>query len=143
MAEILWPVGIKKTKQREGVLNILENTSSPLTANDLYNQLNSSTSPIWLSTVYRTLELFVEKGLVIKTSVLEGDMAYYELSRHGHRHYAVCVDCRKIVAINNCPMTEFKPKLSDEEFRVLGHHVEMYGYCRDCDKRNMKEAKGK
>jgi Fur family ferric uptake transcriptional regulator len=132
----MWPAGIKKTKQREAVLNVLEQAETPLSALDIYAQLEKAAPPVWLSTVYRILELFTERGIAVKTTVLDGDMAFYELSRHEHQHYAVCVDCRKIVAINNCPMAEFKPKLSDDEFHVLGHRVEMYGYCRDCDKRN-------
>jgi Fur family ferric uptake transcriptional regulator len=138
---IVWPEGIKKTKQREAVVKILQNADAPLSALDIYAQTEKEGQPSWLSTIYRILELFTEKGLVLKTSVLDGDMAYYELSGHGHHHYAVCVDCHKIVAINNCPMAEFEPKLSDDEFRVLGHRVEMYGYCKDCDKRN-KTIKG-
>ena len=131
-----WPAGIKKTKQREAVLSVLEHSESPLSAMYIYTQIEKGNSPVWLSTVYRILELFTEKGVASKTTVLDGDMAYYELNKHSHHHYAVCVDCHKIVAINNCPMAEFEPKLSDDEFHVLGHRVEMYGYCRDCDKRN-------
>lgn len=136
VTESLWPEGMKRTKQREAVLRILENAEAPLSAMSIYNQIGKGESPVWLSTVYRILELFTEKGIVTKTTVLDSDMAYFERNRHGHQHYAVCVDCHKIVAINNCPMAEFKPKLSDDEFRVLGHRIEMYGYCRDCDKRN-------
>lgn len=142
MTSSVWPAGIKKTKQREAVLNVLECAQTPLSAMDIYAQIEKGESPVWLSTVYRILELFTEKDIAVKTTVLDSDMAYYEMRRHGHHHYAVCVDCHKIVAINNCPMAEFKPKLSDDEFRVLGHRVEMYGYCRDCDKRNKLKAEG-
>ncbi len=142
MTDSLWPAGIKKTKQRESVLDILEHADVPLTAMDIYAQVEKGATPVWLSTIYRILELFTEKGVVIKTAVLDGDMAYYERNRHAHHHYAVCVDCHKIVAVNNCPMADYEPKLSDDEFRILGHRVEMYGYCKDCDKRNNIKVKG-
>ncbi|SHI23374.1 Fur family transcriptional regulator, ferric uptake regulator [Sporobacter termitidis DSM 10068] len=135
MPEIVWPEGLKKTKQRDAVVKILESAEAPLSAPDIYAQIEKDGQAVWLSTVYRILELFTEKGLVTKTPVLDGDMAYYELRRHDHRHYAVCVDCHKIVPIQDCPMTGFEPKISDD-FRVLGHRIEMYGYCKDCDKRN-------
>lgn len=140
MTEAVWPAGVKRTKQRESVLDILENAAEPLSAMDIYARLEKDRVPIWLSTVYRVLELFTEKGIVVRTTVPGSDMAYYERNRHGHHHYAVCVDCHKIVAIDNCPMTDFKPRLSDDEFRVLGHRVEMYGYCRACDKRNKTKS---
>ena len=136
MTDSLWPSGMKRTKQRAAVLDILEHADIPLSAMEIHARVGHGDTPVWLSTVYRILELFTEKGVVIKTTVLDGDMAYYERNRHAHHHYAVCVDCHKIVAVNNCPMAEFEPKLSDDAFRVMGHRVEMYGYCRDCDKRN-------
>lgn len=136
MTESLWPAGIKKTRQREAVLEVLERAEAPLSAMDIFERIEKRETPVWLSTVYRILELFTEKGVATKTTVLDGNMAYYERDRHAHRHYAVCVDCRKIVAVSNCPMAEFEPEISDGGFRVMGHRVEMYGYCRDCGKRN-------
>lgn len=129
-----WPAGIKKTKQRELVLRILENAAAPLTVLDIFNRIEKDKESVWLSTVYRILDLFVARDIVVKTTVMDSDMAFYEINRHKHRHYAVCVDCHKIVEFSDCPITEFKPRLSDGEFRVLGHKVEMYGYCRDCGK---------
>ena len=141
MSEIVWPDGLKRTKQREAVIKVMESAQTPLPVQEIYALIEQSGEPVWLSTVYRTLELLYEKGLVLKTAVLDGDMAYYELNRHGHRHYAVCVDCHKIVPIPGCPMGDFEPELQGG-FRVLGHRVEMYGYCRDCDRRN-KPPEGK
>jgi Fur family ferric uptake transcriptional regulator len=134
MAGIDWPEGIKRTKQRDAVLGVLENAEAPLPAMEICARTEKSGEPVWLSTVYRILELFTEKGVVLKTTVLDGDMAFYELNRHGHHHYAVCVDCHKIVPIEGCPMGDYEPE-PQSGFRVLGHRVEMYGYCKDCDRR--------
>jgi Fur family ferric uptake transcriptional regulator len=135
-----WPSGIKKTKQREAVLEILAHAAAPLSAQDIGMQLEKEEQAVWLSTVYRILEMFTEKGIAVRTSVPGSDMTYYELKSPTHRHYAVCVDCHKIVALDNCPMAEFEPQLSDGDFRVLGHRIEMYGYCKDCDRRNHTET---
>lgn len=142
MSQELWPEGVKKTKQRDAVLKILENGEAPLSAADIYARIGKEGQPVWLSTIYRILELFTEKNLVTKTSVPGSDMAFYELNSHSHRHYAICVDCHKIVPIGGCPMNDFKPKLQSG-FRVLGHRVEMYGYCKDCDKRNKPQGENK
>lgn len=133
MPDFVWPPGLKRTKQRDAIVNILENADMPLSAVEIYNRAESGGITVWLSTVYRTLDLLSEKGVVLKTAVLDSDMAYYELRRQGHRHYAVCVDCHKIVPMAGCPLGDYKPKVTDD-FRVLGHRVEMYGYCKDCDK---------
>ncbi|MDR2296539.1 MAG: transcriptional repressor, partial [Clostridiales Family XIII bacterium] len=90
-------------------------------------------APVLLSTVYRILEIFVRKGMVVKLFTMADESALYEMNRFRHRHYALCVRCRKIVSMDNCPMERFIPKLADEEFRVTGHSLEVYGYCKDCD----------
>ena len=127
-----WPAGIKRTRQREGVLSVLEGSEKPLSAIEICARMEKSGDTAWLSTVYRILELFVKKGVVIKASVMNNDMAVYELNCSKHRHYAVCINCRKLITMDNCPMEKFVPKLQDDDFHVMGHHLEVYGYCRDC-----------
>lgn len=128
-----WPVGIKKTKQRTCILDVLEQADTPLSAQEIYNRARSADACVWLSTVYRVLEYFINEGLIVKTAVMDSSMALYELNRNQHRHYAVCVNCHKVIELANCPMEKFEPEITESDFRVLGHRVEMYGYCKDCD----------
>lgn len=129
----LWPAGIKRTRQREGVIAVLEHTDKPLSAADICAKMEKSGDGAWLSTVYRILELFVKKGIILKTNVMNNEMAVYELNRFKHKHYAVCMSCRKIIAMDNCPMEKFIPKLEDEDFHIMGHNLEIFGFCKDCD----------
>ncbi len=127
-----WPVGVKRTRQRENVLSILENSETPLSATEIFSQMEKTGDAVWLSTVYRIMELFVKKGIVIKTNMMNNEMAVYELNRFKHKHYAVCINCHKIISIDNCPMEKFIPKLEDEDFQVMGHNLEIFGVCKDC-----------
>ncbi|MFB0919712.1 MAG: transcriptional repressor [Oscillospiraceae bacterium] len=133
--ESTWPAGIKKTKQRKCVFDVLSESETPLSASDIFDRARHEDSSVWLSTVYRILDYFVSEGLAVKTTVMDSSMALYELNRNQHRHYAVCVNCHKIIELMNCPMEKFEPKIAENDFRVLGHRVEMYGYCKDCDKK--------
>ncbi len=130
-----WPAGIKKTRQRKCVFDVLEQAETPLSAPEIYNRVRNADASVWLSTVYRILDHFVSEGLAAKTSVMDSSMALYELNRNRHKHYAVCVNCHKVVELTNCPMEKFEPEIAESDFRVLGHRVEMYGYCKDCDKK--------
>lgn len=134
---IKWPEGLKKTKQRECVLSVLESEELPVTAAEIYGRLEPKGVP--LSTVYRILEAFTDKGIVSKIAVMENGTAVYERRRPDHRHYAFCLGCRKMIAITNCPMEVVRPQLK-EDFRVLGHKWEIYGYCGEC---SIKTKKGK
>ncbi|MDR1615665.1 MAG: transcriptional repressor [Syntrophomonadaceae bacterium] len=127
-----WPAGVKKTKQRESVLAVLKNSDKPLSAMDIYSKIEKNGSSAWLSTVYRILELMVKKGVVIKTNIMNSEMAVYEFNRFKHKHYAVCMRCNKIIIMDNCPMDKFIPQFKDEEFSVIGHNIEIFGFCKDC-----------
>lgn len=53
--------GNKRTKQRESVLSLLAHSNTPLSASDICSEMEKNGDAAWLSTVYRTLELFVKK----------------------------------------------------------------------------------
>lgn len=129
-----WPSDLKRTKSRVKILSILENSRTPLSAMDIYSQLEKSKEPVWLSTVYRVLDTFVEKNMILKNTVLNNEMVLYEINHFGHRHYAICLECHKMVTMENCPMDQFHPQFEDNSFHVLDHKLEVYGYCKDCDK---------
>lgn len=131
-AQTPWPEGVKRTRQREGVLAVLEQVKRPMSAAEICSQLEENGEKAWLSTVYRILELFVEKNVALKTTVMNSDTAVYELNRNKHKHYAVCIGCNKMIGMHNCPMLEFIPELDEQNFRVLGHNLEVFGFCEEC-----------
>lgn len=127
------PVGVKRTRQRESVLAVLSKSDKPLGAAEIYAEILKDGDAAWLSTVYRVLELLVKKGAVTKITPSGGETALYELAGE-HRHYAVCIGCRKIVYVDcDCALGGYIPRLADKEFRVTGHNLEIFGYCGDCE----------
>lgn len=133
-----WPAGLKKTKTRERVLAILEKEKCPLSALEICARIGGE-GAVWPSTVYRTLEQFEKSGVVSRLTVMGSDNAVYELNRFCHKHYAVCMACHKIVPMENCPMEAFTPRVQDDGFQVVGHNVEVYGYCAGCARQERGE----
>lgn len=127
-----WPKGVKRTRQRESVLSVLESADKPLSATEICAKIQTDGEAAWMSTVYRVLELFEKKGMVIKTNMMSNEMAVYELNRFQHKHYAVCVNCHKVIAMENCPMEHFIPQIEEKDFQVMGHNLEIFGLCKDC-----------
>lgn len=127
-----WPEGVKKTKSRKSVMEVLEQAEMPMTANDIYAAILRTGEQAWLSTVYRVLEVFEAKGTVKKIMAMADGMALYELSCNNHKHYAICIGCRKIIPMENCPVENFLPKLKERGFEVVRHRLELYGYCSAC-----------
>lgn len=127
-----WAGGLKRTKQRVLVLDVLERAELPLSAPEIAAELARRGAPVWLSTIYRVLETFVEAGTVQKTVVLENGAAVYELCAHAHRHYAVCLRCRRIIPLEECPLERLEPRLCERDFHITGHRLQMYGFCGGC-----------
>lgn len=130
--EILKREGMKSTRHRNAILLLLEQSEHPMTAEELYISLMEKTASINLSTVYRTLDTFVSKNLVIKSTMDDGK-ARYELNHHEHKHHLFCVGCHKVISIEDCPMGELQEILKKKiDFDVTGHKLEIYGYCHNC-----------
>jgi Fur family ferric uptake transcriptional regulator len=127
------PSGLKKTKQRERALAALEKSARPMSAPEIYAAIAKDGDAIWMSTVYRILDLLVRKGAVTKINMPGSDAAFYELNRPRHKHYAVCLACHKVIDLDDdCPLEGYVPKLSDKDFQITGHNLEVFGYCGDC-----------
>jgi len=127
-----WALGLKKTRQRQLVWEALENAEAPVTVPDISARLERLGTPVWLSTIYRILDQFVERGLLLKIIVTENGQAMYEINDHNHRHYAVCLACNKIIPLEHCPVESFRPQLEGESFQITGHRLQMYGFCKGC-----------
>ncbi len=132
-AELQFPDNIRRTKQREEVFRLLAAASGPMSAVDIYNQLLQSMTDgnFAMSTVYRVLAVFEEKGYVIKSAPSGSDMSYYEWCRGQHRHYAVCLKCHRMIPLKRCPF-ENAALDAAEDFTITGHKLELYGYCKGC-----------
>ena len=131
--EVLTREGVKSTKHRNSILEILEQAEMPLTVEEIFLVLKEKNTSIWLSTVYRTLEILTSKELVVKSTSMGDDKARFEMNHHEHRHHVVCVGCHKMISFLDCPVDEIQKALKDKiNFDVTGHKLEIYGYCQEC-----------
>ncbi len=128
--EIEWPAGIKKTKQREQVYNVLANTTEPVSATDIFRQMPEYA----LSTIYRILSAFEEHNMVVRSNLPGDETAVYELNRGNHTHYAMCLGCHELVPLKHCPFEHVDLQTQEDDFEITGHKIELYGYCRKCKK---------
>ena len=130
MLEKLRRKGYRITRQREAILKVLgEGDHHLLTAQELFEGILESQPGTNFSTVYRTLELLLQEGIVRKVE-LDREAAYYELHNdEDHHHHLVCKECGNIQTTNFCPLDKLK---GEDGFIPVEHRFEIYGYCRDC-----------
>lgn len=128
-------LGIKITKQRKSVFNFLDKTQGFLSAEQIYSGLKERDERINLSTVYRILELFVTKGIVIKSGIPNENKFVYEMNRTEHQHHLICIGCNRMVPVQGCPLEILQNSLmKNTDFDITGHKFEIFGYCPKCKK---------
>lgn len=132
--EILKENGIKITKGRIEILNILKNSENSLSAEKIYQIYRDNNININLSTIYRTLELFEEKEITEKITLNVGVFSY-KLKVETHRHHLECDICHKEVEIP-CPMLQIEEMVQNSTgFTLTDHDLVMKGVCKDCKKK--------
>lgn len=127
---------IKNTQQRHMVYSLLKNKEQPITAEEIYKIISGKLeTPINLSTVYRILEVFTEKGLVLKSQIQIKGKALYEINHREHRHHLICVRCNNITPIKGCPLGEYEQQLEKQTgYKIIEHNLEIKGICPECQK---------
>lgn len=122
--------GLKNTKTREKILQILEESQDPLTAEEIY-KLNIDDESN-LSTVYRTLTSFCDKNMLVKEIRNDGK-AIYSLKKQDHHHVLICTKCHKKIYLDKCPYQAIKNEILNETgFLIENHNIELYGICKEC-----------
>lgn len=120
------------TPQRKMVLTILAEARGHLDAHDIYDRARLKDDRLSLSTVYRTLSVLKETG-VIRELHLGHDHHYYELDgKDGHSHL-VCLDCGRVIEVDSSPFAEAALITGKAHgFKVASAQVELRGYCSRC-----------
>ena len=132
--EILKENKLKVTKGRIEILNILKSSENSLSAEKIYHIYRCSNVNINLSTIYRTLELFEEKGITEKITLNDGVFSY-KLKGKTHKHHLECDICHKEVEVP-CPMLQIQELVQNSTgFTLTDHELVMRGVCKDCKKK--------
>ncbi len=140
--EMLRHAGLKYTKHRASILGVLTGSDQPVSAEQGFIELSNSGVNANLSTVYRVLESLAAKGIITKTNIGSDTKALFEMSSDEHRHRMICVNCKKMTSVEDCPLEEYEKMISDRTgFDVTGHKLEIYGYCEDCRLQKNKDGR--
>jgi Fur family ferric uptake transcriptional regulator len=114
--------GYKATPQRLAVLGALAAEQ-----HQSLEGVRARCPGVGLVTVYRTLDLFSEIGVVRRLDL--GDGPRYELAED-HHHHLVCESCGAVSEFEDCPVD--LRRLRDLDFEVASHSLEIYGWCAVC-----------
>lgn len=124
--------GLKSTAPRDDIARVFFHLGRHLSAEELYAEVRKVNPHVGYATIYRTLKLLKECGLLSERHFDEGQARYEVAGGHHHDHF-ICENCGKIVEFED----ESIEKLQLSVARKLGvtlrrHKLELYGLCADC-----------
>ena len=134
--------GFRLTAPREAILDVLSNTDKHWGADEIYMEVHSEHPEIGLTTIYRTLELLEQTGIIVKFEFGHGRAKYElteEYSEKKHHHHLLCIKCRKIIDYSDFVNEELEYIKKVEKgltrkyrFNISNHMINFYGVCPDC-----------
>jgi Fur family ferric uptake transcriptional regulator len=132
ISELLERNGVRATARRLEVLEELAREPDDVTAQQLWSRLRERDSAAGLATVYRTLALLSEKGVVDVLSHHGGEQCY-RLCGDEHHHHLLCEKCHRVVEIQECGLDDWVAAAAKQhDFVATEHRVEIVGLCADC-----------
>ncbi len=124
--------GVRATPQRVIVVEELAREENDVTAAQIYERLRRRGTSIGLATVYRTLALLHQRGVVDTLTHHAGELCYRLCGGH-HHHHLVCTSCHRVVELRDCDLDPWvKRSAGKHGFTATGHEVEIVGLCADC-----------
>ena len=120
--------GYRITAPRKMIAGLMERRQEGLTAQELCDGLPS----VGRATVFRTLKLFLEVGVICKLDGIDS-APIYSLCKSGHHHHIVCIRCGAVEDVRSGTVERMLGTLC-EEFpeQVVGHSFELYVDCLNC-----------
>lgn len=135
--------GHKFTKQREIIYQaLLESRGDHLNPEEIHQMIVNENEDIGIATVYRTLQLFEELGIVNKHN-FDHNCFRYELvdldEVHSH-HHLICSQCQNVQEMRVDLLDDLEERIErEQDFTISNHDLMFYGICSDC--KNNKEKK--
>jgi len=134
----LHAVGYKATPQRLAILAYINQCEGYFTAGELYQDLRKLCPGIGMVTIYRTLKLLFQVGMVCELQSGQNEHCYTRY-KGTHHHHLVCQACARVVDVGNCDLSSLENDLAQKTgFDIREHRLEFYGLCRHCQEMSEK-----
>lgn len=129
--------GLRITDQRKTLAKLFGEHSGYLSAKDVYEFMCKKYSGLSFDTVYRNLRVMQELGVLEQIVFEDGVKFKASCSEDQHHHHMICLQCEKTYPISFCPVNMAD---APEQFQVVKHKFEVFGYCKDCQQPGSGES---
>ena len=125
--------GVRTTRQRTAVADVLSKVDGFRSAQDLHDLLRHDGASVGLTTVYRHLQALADAGQVDVLRTGDGEAVYRRCPTDTHHHHLVCRSCGRSVEVEGPEVETWAAAVADEHgFTDVSHTVEVFGSCGSC-----------
>ena len=119
--------GVKLTEQRKTIAKIMSDSQDHPDVDELYKRASKIDSKISIATVYRTVKLFEEAGIVAKHDFKGGKARYEELNESHHDHL-IDIKTGEIIEFVDDEIEKLQQKVAEKHgYKLVDHKLELYG----------------
>ena len=119
--------GVKLTEQRKIIAKVMSDSNDHPNVDELYNRVSKIDSKINIATVYRTVKLYEESGIVTKHE-FKGGKARYEELNEGHHDHLIDVKSGEIIEFVDEDIEKLQKKVAEKYgYTLVDHKLELYG----------------
>ena len=132
--------GLKRTAQRDLILDIFLRTEDHLSSEDLYRLVQQEDPSVGQTTIYRTLKLLTEAGLAREVRFGDGITHYEHNYKHQHHDHMICSECGRIIEFYSAELEALQDSMAAKHgFHITQHLLRIIGVCAEC-RRATREA---
>jgi Fur family ferric uptake transcriptional regulator len=133
--------GLKRTSQRDLILDVFLASEKHVTSEDLYRKVRERDPSIGFTTVYRTLKLLTECGLAREAQFGDGYTRYEPNLSQGHHDHLICVECGELTEFYSEQLEDIQEEVIRRHgFRMIDHSLRIWGICKNCRKQARAKA---
>jgi Fur family ferric uptake transcriptional regulator len=119
--------GLRLTDQRKLIAKVMSESENHPDVDELYQRVNKLDSKISIATVYRTVKLFEEAGIIAKHD-FKGNKARYEQASEEHHDHLIDINTGEITEFVNEDIEKLQKKVAEKlGYKLMDHRLELYG----------------
>ena len=119
--------GVRLTEQRKLVAKVMSDSADHPDVDELHKRVSKLDSKISIATVYRTVKLFEEAGIIAKHD-FKGNKARYEQTTHEHHDHLIDINTGEITEFVNEDIEKLQKKVAEKlGYKLVDHRLELYG----------------
>lgn len=131
--EHIQKTGLRRTAQRDLIMEIFLRTEDHMTSEDLYLLVQKEDPRVGHTTVYRTLKLLTEAGLAREVRFGDNKTYYEHHYNHQHHDHMICTECGRVIEFFSPDIESLQDEMADKfGFKPTHHSLRMWGVCSQC-----------